>query len=52
LLYHLGRDPSEKTDVAKDNTEVVKQLKDIATKHSKEMKPGEPQLEKRIPPEK
>lgn len=52
LLYHLGRDPGEKFDVAKDNMEVVKQLKEIATKHSKDMKPGEPQLEKRIPPEK
>jgi arylsulfatase A len=48
-LYHLGRDPGEKTDVAKDNTEVVAKLKAIAAKHTEEMKPGEPQLEKRLP---
>ena len=49
LLYHLGRDPGEKTDVAKDNPEVVSQLKAIAAKHSAAMKPGEPQLEARVP---
>jgi arylsulfatase A len=48
LLYHLGRDPGEKTDVAKDNPEVISRLKEIAEKHSAAMKPGEPQLEKRI----
>lgn len=52
LLYHLGRDPGEKTDVAKDNAAVVKQLNEIASKHRAEMKPGELQLEKRVPPEK
>jgi arylsulfatase A-like enzyme len=52
LLYHLGRDPGEKADVAKDNPEVVKQLKGIAAKHKEGVKPGEPQLEKRLPPEK
>ena len=48
LLYHLGRDPGEKTDIAKDNPEVISQLKEIAEKHSTAMKPGEPQLEKRL----
>jgi arylsulfatase A len=52
LLYHLGRDPGEKADMAKDNPEVVAKLKDIAAKHRKDMKPGEPQLEKRLPMEK
>jgi hypothetical protein len=52
LLYHLGRDPGEKTDVAKDNPEVVKQLKALTAKHKEGVKPGEPQLEKRLPPEK
>ena len=33
LLYHLGRDPGEKTDVAKDHPEVVAQLKEVAAKH-------------------
>jgi arylsulfatase A-like enzyme len=48
-LYHLGRDPGEKLDVAKDNAEVVTRLKDVAARHKKAMKPGEPQLEKRLP---
>lgn len=47
LLYHLGRDPGEKIDVAKGNPEVVAKLKEIATAHTKSMKPGEPQLDKR-----
>jgi arylsulfatase A-like enzyme len=49
LLYHLGRDPGEKTDVAKEHPEVVTRLKEVAAKHREGMKPGEPQLEKRIP---
>jgi arylsulfatase A-like enzyme len=49
LLYHLGRDPGEKTDVAKDNSEVVSQFKEIADKHKAAMKPGAPQLEARLP---
>lgn len=52
ILHHLGRDPGEKTDVAKDNTEVVAKLKGIAAKHTAAMEPGEPQLEKRQPKEK
>jgi len=51
-LYHLGRDPGERTDVAKDNPEVIKQIKEIAAKHRDSMKLGEPQLEKLIPAEK
>jgi arylsulfatase A-like enzyme len=52
LLYHLGRDPGEKTDAAKDNAEVIARIKEIAAKHREGMKPGEPQLEKRLPAEK
>ena len=52
VLYHLGRDPGEKTDAAKDNPDVVAKLKEVAEKHRKGMKPGENQLEKRIPPKK
>jgi arylsulfatase A-like enzyme len=52
LLYHLGRDPGEKIDLAKENPDVVTRLKEIATKHREGMKPGEPQFEKRITPEK
>jgi hypothetical protein len=52
LLYHLGRDPGEKTGVAKDNPDVGSRPKEIAAKHREGMKPGEPQLEKRVPMEK
>ncbi len=52
MLYHLGRDPGEKTNVAKDHPEVVKRLQDVVLKHRKDLVPGEPQLEKRLPPEK
>jgi arylsulfatase A len=48
LLYHLGRDPGEKTDMSKENPDVVTRLKEIAEKHLAAMKPGEPQLEKRL----
>jgi len=51
LLYHLGRDPGEKTDVAKDNPKVVSQLREIAAKHSAAMKPGAPQLDSKLPEE-
>jgi arylsulfatase A-like enzyme len=52
LLYHLGRDPGEKTDVAKDNPQVVSELKEIAARHTAAMKPGAPQLDSKLPAEK
>jgi arylsulfatase A-like enzyme len=51
-LYHLGRDPGEKTDVAKENADVITRIKDVTARHREGMKPGEPQLEKRIPADK
>jgi len=48
LLYHLGKDPGETTDVAKDNAAVIAKLKDAVAKHSAGMVPGEPQLEKQL----
>ena len=51
-LYHLGRDPGEKTDVAKDHADIVAKLKDIAAKHREGVTPGEPQLEKLLPKKK
>jgi arylsulfatase A-like enzyme len=51
-LYHLGRDPGEKTDVAKDNAEAITRIKEIAARHREGMKPGELQLEKRLPEKK
>ncbi len=52
LLYHLGNDPSERFDVAKDNPDVIADIKKEVAAHREGMKPGENQLEKRITPEK
>jgi arylsulfatase A len=49
LLYHLGRDPGEKTDVAKDNPAALAAINALVAAHRKTLKPGEPQLEKRLP---
>ena len=49
ILYHRGHDPGEKTDVAKDNPEVIVKIRAITEKHGAGMKLGEPQLESRIP---
>ncbi|PWK21606.1 arylsulfatase [Arcicella aurantiaca] len=35
MLFNLETDPSEKFNVGKDNPEIVKQLRDIATQHQK-----------------
>jgi arylsulfatase A len=51
-LYHLGRDPGEKTDVAKANPEVVAAIKKVVARHREGLKPGEPQLDKRVPEKK
>jgi arylsulfatase A-like enzyme len=48
-LYHLGRDPGEKRDVAKDHPDDVAKLKEVAAKHRAGVTPGEPQLEKLLP---
>jgi arylsulfatase A-like enzyme len=50
LLYHLGHDPSEQYDVAKDHADVVADLRRLAAAHRAAVKPGEPQLDKRLPP--
>jgi arylsulfatase A len=51
-LYNLDHDPGEKYDVAKDHPEVVARIKAVVAEHRKGMKPGEPQLEKVLPPKK
>ena len=48
-LYHLGRDPGEETDVAKDHPQVLAKIADVVAAHRKELKPGESQLEKGLP---
>ncbi len=48
LLYHLGHDPSEKHNVAKQHPDVLAEIAQIADTHRQELVPGEPQLGKRI----
>jgi arylsulfatase A-like enzyme len=44
LLFHLGRDPSERFDVAAEHPEVVARLRDAVAAHRSGMVPGAPQL--------
>ncbi len=48
LLYHLGHDPSEKHNIAKDHPEIIEQIKQLAEQHRKGIKPVENQLTKKI----
>jgi arylsulfatase A-like enzyme len=48
LLYHLGHDPSEKYDVAKEHPEIIEQIKKLAEQHQAGIKPVENQLVKKI----
>jgi arylsulfatase A len=43
LLFHLGRDPGEKYNVADSNPNVVADLAKLAERHKKEVVPGAPQ---------
>ncbi len=44
LLFHLGRDPSEKRSVASDHAEVLSQIADAIQTHKSGVVPGVPQL--------
>ncbi len=44
LLFHLGRDPSEKRDVAAGHPEVIAQIQEAVQAHQAEVVPGESQL--------
>jgi len=48
LLYHLGHDPSEKYNVAAEHPDVIAKIREIAESHRQTLKPGEPQLQKRL----
>lgn len=48
LLYHLGHDPSEKHDVAKDHPAVIAEILKEVQRHRQELVPGEDQLSRRI----
>jgi arylsulfatase A len=44
LLYHLGRDPSEKRNVAEQHPQVLAKIRAAVDAHQAKMVPGEPQL--------
>lgn len=48
LLYHLGRDPGELYDIAKDHPEILKTIDRIVEEHKNNLVPRESQLEKRL----
>ena len=48
LLYHLGHDPSEKHDVAKDHPAAIAEILKEVQRHRQELVPGEDQLSRRI----
>lgn len=48
VLYHLGEDPGEKFDLAKENPEVVEAMVKLADTHKGSFTPPESQLEARI----
>jgi arylsulfatase A-like enzyme len=44
LLFHLGRDPSEKRNVAAEHADVLAQIQEAVKQHQAGVLPGEPQL--------
>ncbi|MHC4433324.1 MAG: sulfatase/phosphatase domain-containing protein, partial [Planctomycetota bacterium] len=48
LLFHLGHDPSEKHDIARDHPEVIRDIKKEVALHLANLTLGEDQLAKRI----
>ena len=48
LLYHLGHDPSEKHDIAKDNADIIEKIKQLAADHAAGIKPVKNQLLEKI----
>jgi arylsulfatase A-like enzyme len=45
LLFHLGRDPSEKRNVAADHADVLAEIQQAVKSHQAGVVPGEPQLQ-------
>ncbi len=48
VLYHLGHDPSEKYNIAKDHPDVIEEIRTLVKQHQATIKPVEDQLAKRI----
>ena len=44
LLFHLGHDPSEEYDVAKEHPDIVEQLRKLKSEHEASVEPVENQL--------
>jgi arylsulfatase A-like enzyme len=44
LLFHLGRDPSEKRNVAFEHPEVLEKIREAVKRHQDNLVPGVPQL--------
>ncbi len=44
LLFHLGRDPSEKRNVAAAHPEVIAEIRQVVAEHQSGVTPGTPQL--------
>jgi arylsulfatase A-like enzyme len=45
LLFHLGRDPSEKRNVAASHSDVLTQIQEVVQAHRQGVVPGAPQLQ-------
>jgi arylsulfatase A-like enzyme len=45
LLFHLGRDPSEKRNIAADHRAILDQIQDAVKTHQSGVQPGKPQLQ-------
>ena len=45
LLFHLGRDASEKRNVAADNAKVLAEIEQVVKQHQMGVVPGKPQLQ-------
>jgi arylsulfatase A-like enzyme len=48
-LYHLGHDPGEKFDLAKDHPDVVAAMRKLAAEHQAGVKAAPSQLDRRLP---
>ncbi|HIE99833.1 MAG TPA: arylsulfatase [Planctomycetes bacterium] len=47
LLYHLGHDPSEEYDIAKDHPDIIAAIREVKTRHEASIEPVDNQLNKR-----
>jgi arylsulfatase A-like enzyme len=45
LLFHLGRDPSEKRNIAADHADILTQIQQAVKAHQATVVPGTPQLQ-------